>query len=129
MRIRLRFQFFIIAGVVGIVLPFILTLCLFGTTLQTFVAGQAPTPGFWSGAPTAAPTRIPSPVQEWSRTAFSSADGAVFLLWSVLGACAGEAVALRVRRDPWIATRTAWLGAVAGSVIFLGITLCGGLLR
>jgi hypothetical protein len=118
-------QFLIKGGVVGTLLPMILSMCLFGTTLQTFIAGPQPTPGYWSGAATLAPTQAPSPVQVWTSTTFSAAGGAVFVLWSVLGAFAGEALALRRRAEEWNATRNAWLGAIAGSVIFVGIALCG----
>jgi hypothetical protein len=118
-------QFLIKGLVVGTLLPIIVSICLFGTTLQGFVAGPQPTPGFWSGAATPVPTQVPSRVQVWTSTTFSSAGGAVFLLWSVLGAYAGEALAVRRWGKEWNATRNAWLSAIAGSVIFVGIALCG----
>ena len=125
MKFGPRTQFLFIGAVVGIVAPFFLSLCLFGTTLQTFVAGAQPTPGYWSGAPTAAPTHPPSQVQVWTSAAFSSAGGAIFVLWSVLGAYAGEGLAVWRWRKEWDATRRAWLAAAVGSFIFMGITLCG----
>ncbi len=118
-------QFILIGAAIGIVMPFFISVCLFGTTLQTFVAGAAPTPGYWSGAPTAAPTRAPSPVQVATGNAFSAAGGALFVLWSVLGAFAGQAIALRRSRDEINPTRNALLGAAAGSVVFIAVTLCG----
>ena len=118
-------QFLIIGGAVGILLPFFFSLCLFGTSLQEFVAGAQPTPGYWSGAATPVPTPARSPVQVWTGTAFSSAGGAVFVLWSMLGAFAGEGIAVRRWGKDWGATRKAWLGAVAGSLLFIVVTLCG----
>jgi hypothetical protein len=119
-------QFLLIGLLVGVITPFFISLCLFGTTLQTFVAAPQPTTGYyWSGAPTPVPTRVPSPVRVWTGTAFSSAGGAVFLLWSILGACIGEAAALRWLRVDWDKVRKAGVGAIAGSLIFIGITLCG----
>lgn len=117
-------QFLIKGIVVGTIAPFFLSLCLFGTTLQVFLEG-APTPGYWSGAPTAVPTRVPSPAQAWTGKTFKSAGGAFFVLWSILGAFAGEAIAVRRWGKDWNATRNAWLGALAGSFIFMGISLCG----
>ena len=125
MKFGPRTQFLFIGAVVGIIAPFFLSLCVLGTTLQTFVAGAQPTPGYWSGAPTAAHTRPPSQVQVWTSAAFSSAGGAIFVLWSVLGAYAGEGLAVWRWRKEWDATRRAWLGATVGSFIFMGITLCG----
>ncbi len=84
-------QFVLIGLGVGIVAPFFLSLCLFGSTLQVFMVG-APTPGFWSGAPTPGPTPVPSQVQQVSSAALNWGGGAVFVLWSILGALAGEAV-------------------------------------
>ncbi len=125
MKIRSIAQFVLIAGVVGLLVPYFVSLCLFGTTLQTFVAGAQPTPGYWSGAATAAPTRAPSAVQVWTGAALGSGGGGVFVLWSVIGALAGESIAVWRWSREWDATRKAWLGALAGSVIFIGITLCG----
>ncbi len=124
MRIGQIRQFLIIGLAVGAIAPFFLSVCLFGTTLQTFVAG-APTAGFWSGAATAQPTRVPSPVQAWSRTTFSEAGGAFFVVWSVLGAFAGQAFAAWRWRDEWHSTRRALFAAVVGSFLFMGFTLCG----
>jgi hypothetical protein len=118
-------QFILIGVVIGTCLPFVLSLCLFGTTLQSFVAGQPTASGTWSGAPTPEPTRVPGKVQAWTGTAFSSAGGLVYLLWSMLGAFAGEALAVRRWGKQWDGTRMAWLGAVAGSAVFIGVTLCG----
>jgi hypothetical protein len=118
-------QFILIGAVVGIIMPFFFSLCVFGTTLQTFVSGAGPTPGYWSGAPTAVPTRPPGPIRTWTGNAFSAAGGVVFILWSLLGALAGEAAALRRWRGSLTPTRDALLGAVAGSLVFIAITLCG----
>jgi hypothetical protein len=118
-------QFIITGGVVGTLLPFFVSLCLFGTTLQTFVSPPQHTTAFWSGAPTPEPTPIPGPVQAWTSRTLSSGGGIVYLLWNVLGAYAGEAVALRRLGQQLGATRRAWLGAVAGCVIFMGIALLG----
>jgi hypothetical protein len=125
MKIRPIAQFLLIAGIVGLLVPYFVSLCLFGTTLQTFVLGAQPTQGYWSGAATAAPTQAPSPVQVWTGTALSSGGGAIFVLWSVLGALAGEGIAAWRWGKDWGATRKAWLGALAGSFIFIAITLCG----
>jgi hypothetical protein len=125
MKIGPTTQFLIIGAVVGGIVPFFLAICLFGTTLQGFVANPQPTQGYWSGAPTPLATPVPSPVQAWTSQAFASGGGTVFVLWSILGAFAGEAVALRSWGKEWDRTRRAWLGAVAGSVIFIGIALCG----
>ncbi len=118
-------QFLIIGAAVGILAPFILSLCLFGAPLQMFLAAPQPTPGYWSGAPTAAPTPIPSAVKVWTNSALTSTGGAVFVLWSVVGAFVGEAVAVRRWGKDWDATRKAWLGAVVGSILFNGIAVCG----
>ena len=118
-------QFILIGAAIGIFMPFFISVCLFGTTLQTFVAGAQPTPGYWSGAPTAAPTRAPSQVQVWTGNTFSAAGGAFLVVWSVLGAFAGEALALRRWREELNRIPYALLGALAGSVVFIGITLCG----
>ena len=118
-------QFLLIGFAVGVIAPFFMSVCLFGTTLQTFVQGAGPTPGYWSGAPTAAPAPPPSPVQVWTGNAFSAAGGALFVLWSVLGAFAGQTFAAWKWRDEWHATRRAWLAAAAGSFVFMGVTLCG----
>ncbi len=118
-------QFLLIAVVAGIVIPYFFSLCLFGTTLQTFIQGAQPTPGYWSGAPTGVPTQVPSAVQVWTGSALSSSNGAFFVLWSFLGAVVGEGLAVWRWRREWDATRRAWLGAIAGSFVFIGITLCG----
>lgn len=118
-------RFLLIGAVVGAILPFVLSMCLFGTSLQSFLASPQPTPGFWSGAATPMPTPVPSRVQVWTNTTFTSAGGTVFVVWSVLGAFAGEALAVRRAIEPWDKTRNAWLGAIAGSVVFIGIAVCG----
>ena len=118
-------QFLIIGAVVGIIAPFIISICLFGTTLQSMVAGAVPTPGFLSGAATPMPTQVPNPVQVWTNDTFSAGGGAVFVLWSMLGAFAGEAIAVARWRNEMDATRRAWLAALAGSIIFMVIALCG----
>jgi hypothetical protein len=117
-------RFVIIGLAIGIILPVFLTLCLFGTTVGKFVANPEPTQGYWSGAATPAPTPVPGPVQVWTRNTISAANGAVFLLWSVLGAFGGEALAVRRGRE-WDATRNAVLGAAAGSLVFVVIAVCG----
>ncbi len=129
MKLRPIATFLMIGAVVGILVPFFISLCLFGTTFQSFMAGPQPTPGYWSGAPTAVPTAPPSQVQVWTNAGLTSGGGGVFVLWSMLGAFAGEAVALRRRDRAWHATRNAWLAAIAGSVIFIALTICGGLIR
>jgi hypothetical protein len=123
MKLRSIATFLMIGAAVGILVPFFLSLCLFGTTFQSFM------PGYWSGAPTAAPTAPPSRVQVMTNAALTSSGGVLFVLGSVLGAYAGEAVAFRRRDKVWHATRNAWLGAIAGSVIFIALTICGGLIR
>jgi hypothetical protein len=122
-------QFLIKGFAVGVLAPYLLSLCLFGTTLQTFVAGAQPTPGYWSGAATPVPTAVPSAVQVWSGNAFSAAGGALFVVWSSVGAFAGEGFAVRRWGKEWDATRRAWLGALAGSFLFMAMALCGGLLK
>ncbi len=118
-------RFAIIAAVIGIAAPFLISVCLFGSTLQSFVSGAQPTPGYWSGAPTAVPTPVPGPVQAWTRSAFSASGGALFIVWSVLGALGGEALALYRARDELNPVPHALLGALAGSLVFIGISLCG----
>jgi hypothetical protein len=118
-------QFVLIGAAVGIVVPFFVSVCLFGTTLQTFVAGAQPTPGYWSGAPTAVPTRPPGPVQAATGKAFSAAGGALFIVWSMLGAFAGQAIGRRLSRDDINPLPKILLGAFAGSVVFIAFTLCG----
>ena len=118
-------QFLMIGGVVGAFLPFFVSLCIFGTTLQTFVAAPPPTAGYWSGGPTTVPTRVPIRAEVLTGTARSAGSGAVFVLWSRLGAFAGEAVAIRRGGKEGNATRKAWLGAIVGSAIFIGLGLCG----
>lgn len=125
MRLGPIAQFLIKGFTVGVLAPYFLSLCLFGSTLQSFVAGAQPTPGYWSGGPTPIPTAVPSPVQVWTGNAFSSAGGALFVLWSLVGAFAGEGFAVRRWGKDWDAARKAWLGALVGSFLFMGITLCG----
>ncbi|HTP00706.1 MAG TPA: hypothetical protein VMJ64_04975 [Anaerolineales bacterium] len=129
MKIRAVAQFILIGTAVGVLTPFFLSLCLFGTTFQTFMAGPQPTPGYWSGAPTAAPTAAPNSVQVWTNTTLTSSGGVGFVLWSMLGAFLGEAVAVRRSAQDLHPTRNLWLGALAGSGIVIAITLCGGLIR
>ncbi len=124
-KFRSLTQFLIIGIVVGTFLPFFLSICLFGETLQAFVAAPPPPGGFWSGAPTPAPTPVPSAVQVVAGTALSSAGGLGFVLWSILGAFAGEAVTVRRWGKDLGTTRTALLGAVVGSVIFIVVSLFG----
>ena len=124
-KLRQYGQFLLTGAAVGIMMPFVISMCLFGTTLQNFVAAPSPTQGYWSGAPTAAPTRPPGPIRTWTGNAFSTAGGAVFVLWSVLGALGGEALALRRWREDLNVAPKAWIGALAGSVVFIGISLCG----
>jgi MFS family permease len=118
-------QFILIGVVVGTFLPFFVALCLFGTTLQSFVVAPAPTGGFYSGSATPVPTRVPSKAEVWTGTVLSSGGGVGFVLWSLLGAFAGEAVAVWRWGKEWGGTRRAWLGAVAGCVIFVGLGMCG----
>jgi hypothetical protein len=122
-------QFLLIGTVAGVLTPFLLSLCLFGSTFQSFLAGPQPTPGYWSGAPTAAPTAAPSQLQVVSNTALTSAGGVVFVLWSMIGAFAGEAVAVWRYRNDWHATRITWAGAFTGSILLIMITLFTGLMR
>ena len=117
-------QFLLRAALIGVLLPFFIALCVFGTTLQSFVSPQ-PTAGYWSGAATPQPTAVPSPVRVWGATALSSASGGVFVLWSLLGALAGEGLAVWRWGREWDASRRAWLGALAGSVTFIAVALCG----
>ncbi len=117
-------QFLLIGFAVGVIAPFFLSLCLFGTTLQMFMQAPAPTPGFWSGAPTAGPTPVPSQVQKVGSAALGRQGGAVFVLWSILGALAGEAVGSRwPGGDPMHQTRREVIGAVLGAVIFSLVAL------
>lgn len=118
-------RFLLIACVVGMLLPFFVSICLFGQTLQSFVAPPKHEQVFWSGAPTPVPTPVPGPVQAWTGTALSLQGGVIFVLWSILGACAGEATALRLPGKARAARRKAWLGAIAGSIVFIGISLFG----
>ncbi len=110
-------QFILIGAAVGIVAPFFLSLCLFGTTLQVFMVGE-PTPGFWSGAPTPQATAVPGHVQVAASKALGRGGGSVFVLWSLVGAYAGEAIGNRWTGHPWHKTRRAWLGAALLCVIF-----------
>lgn len=118
-------QFLLIGIGVGMVLPFFVSICLFGTTLQTFVVAPQHTAPFWSGAPTPEPTPIPTPLRAWTNRTLSSGGGAVYILWSVLGALAGEAIAIRRWRAARHATRMALLGAIVGCTIFMGLGFCG----
>ncbi len=118
-------QFLIIGAAIGIVMPFFFALCLFGSTLQQFVAAPQPTAGFWSGAPTAVPAPPPGPIRTWTGNAFSAGGGVVFVAWSVLGALAGQALALRRWGKELNPLPYALLGALLGSLVFIGITLCG----
>ncbi len=118
-------QYLLVAAAVGIIMPFFFALCLFGTTLQNFVAAPQPTAGYWSGAPTAAPTRPPGPIRTFTGNAFSAAGGTFFVLWSVLGALAGTALALRRWGEELNPLPYALLGALAGSLVFIGVTLLG----
>ncbi len=111
-------QFLLIGFAVGVIAPFFLSLCLFGTTLQMFMQAPAPTPGYWSGAATAAPTAVPARAQVVTSAALSHAGGAVFVLWSLVGAFAGEAVGNRWPGNPWSKTTRAWIGAIALCVVF-----------
>jgi hypothetical protein len=125
MKFRSITQFLIIGIVVGTFLPFFLSICLFGQTLQAFVAAPPPAGGFWSGAPTPMPTPVPSAVQVVTGTALSSAGGLGFVLWSVLGAFAGEALMVRRWGKDLGLTRMALFGAVVGSALFIVISLFG----
>jgi hypothetical protein len=125
MKLARVFPFLVIGVGVGTLLPFFVSICLFGTTLQTFIVAPQHTTPFWSGAPTPEPTPIPSPLRAWTGRTFSSGGGAVYILWSVLGALAGEAIALRRWSRARHATRMAWLGAITGCIIFMGVGFCG----
>ena len=117
-------RFILVGSAVGILLPFIISLCLFSSTLQSFIAPAAPTAGYWSGAVTPQPTAIPSPVQVAGGSALRFGGGLAYVLWSVVGAFAGEAVALG-RSKEWNRPRNAWFGAAIGSLLFIGIAVCG----
>jgi hypothetical protein len=125
MKFRSIAQYLIIGAAIGTFLPFVLSICLFGETLQAFVAAPPPPRVFWSGAPTPVPTPVPSQVQVVTGTALSSAGGLGFVLWSVLGACVGEALAIRLWGKYPGGARIALFGAVVGSIIFIGISLFG----
>ena len=118
-------QFLVIGVGVGTFLPFFVAICLFGATLQTFVVAPEHTTPFWSGAPTPEPTPVPTPLRAWTNRTLSSGGGAFYILWSVLGAFAGEAIALRRWGRSTRATRMALLGAISGCVIFMGVGFCG----
>jgi hypothetical protein len=118
-------QFLVIGVGVGTFLPFFVSICLFGATLQTFVVAPEHTTAFWSGAPTPEPTPVLTPLRAWTNRTLSSGGGAVYILWSVLGAFAGEAIALRRWGQSHRATRMALLGAITGCVIFMGVGFCG----
>ncbi len=116
-------QFVLIGCGVGLVAPFFLSLCLFGSTLQVFMAGE-PTPGFWSGAATAAPTAVPGPVQAMTSAALHHGGGSVFVLWSILGALAGEVVGGKwPGGHPWHRTRREIVGAIFGGLLFTVVAL------
>src|SRR5512142_329189 len=102
-------QFILIGIGVGMVAPFFLSLCLFGSTLPVFLSAQ-PTPGFWSGAPTPSPTPIPSRAQVVANAALHRGGPVSFVLVSVLGALAGEALGARLPGHAWHRTRRAILG-------------------
>lgn len=125
MRIGPLIRFLLTGLVVGTLAPFALSLCLFGTTLQTFVTGGPPAAGFWSSAPTPTPTPIPSQIQAWSRQTVGSSGGAFLVLWSVLGAWIGQGLALRLQGQDPRTGRWALTGAAAGSAMFIGIALLG----
>jgi hypothetical protein len=103
---------------VGMLLPFIISICLFSSTLQTFLASPQPTPS-WSGAPTPLPQPTPSPVQVAGGKALRFGGGAVFLLGSTVAAIIGA----------WLARRrsargvVSWLGAAAGALGFMAVAL------
>ncbi len=118
-------EYLLIAVVAGVLVPYFFALCLFGTTLQTFIQGVQPTPGYWSGAPTGAPTAVPSAVQVWTEGTLSSANGAFLVVWSFAGALVGEGFARWRWGNDWHAGRKIWLGALVGSFLFIGITLFG----
>ncbi len=118
-------QHLLIGVAVGIVMPFFFALCLFGTSLQKFVAAPEPTAGYWSGAPTPVPTRPPGPIRTWTGDAFSAGGGVVFIAWSVLGALAGAALALRRWGEELNPLPYALLGALVGSVGFIVVSLFG----
>ncbi len=116
-------QFLAIGVLVGSIAPFFLSLCLFGTTLQVFMAAE-PTPGYWSGAATPMPTAVPGQLQVWTSAALAHGQGAAFVVWGILGALAGEAVGDRwPGGHPWQRGRRAWLGAIAGSLLFSMVAL------
>ncbi len=115
MRLAPIVQFLGIGAIVGLIVPFFLSLCMFGSTLPVFIAAE-PTPGYWSGAPTPVATAAPSQVQAWTSAALHRGGAAGSVLFSVLGALAGEAAGARLPGHPWHRTRRAWLGAIAGSI-------------
>ena len=123
MRLGRVAQFVLIGCGAGLVAPFFLSLCLFGSTLQVFMAG-APTPGYWSGAPTAAATPVPGQVQQVGSAALSRGGGAGFVLWSIIGALAGEALGSRwPGGHPWHQARREIMGAILGALLFSVIAI------
>ena len=85
-------QFVAIGVMIGIVAPCVLSLCLFGLTLQVVMAAE-PTSGYWSGAPTPGPTPVPSRAQAWTSDPLKNAGRGVLVLWSILGGLAGISTA------------------------------------
>ncbi len=118
-------QHLLIGAVIGIIMPFFFALCLFGTTVQEFVAAPQPTAGYWSGAPTPVPAPPPGPIRTWTGNAFAAGGGVLFVMWSVLGALAGAALALRRWGQELNPFPYALLGGLAGSLLFIGVALFG----
>jgi hypothetical protein len=54
-------QFLLRGAAAGALAPFVLSICLYSVPLQTRILEAQPTPGYWSGAPTAAPRRSLAP--------------------------------------------------------------------
>lgn len=117
-------QYLVVGIAVGALLPFAVSVCVFSTTYQGLLS-PAPTQGFWSGAATPAPTAIPNPVVVQTGSALRSGGGWLFLVGSIVAALVGEALALRGFRLIWENMRAGMLAAVAGSVVFIAVALCG----